>query len=424
MKVLVADDHEAIRAALKRLLVRQFDCTIIEAADGLEALDAVARYNPSFALIDVDMPYVSGLEVLQSLRASPQHAAMPVTIISGQNDEATVREMIRLGITDYLAKPLRSERVSARLTRMAEMLSATREQRAAQGQPPLSLLNETTPILIVDIDPEFRHFFKSHLGLRYPVMEAAKGTDAMKTCLSSVPTAIFIGNDTGLMGPEMLAKKLRTLRGLASVPLVAVVPASAVEQAKSSGAYDSVMTRTFVPEAFEKQFRELTNSSTPYKGLCQEYPHFPHHVSSATEQAFGMVGNCEIAPTANGWTTTGEGVQADVAITIEGRPIIIHLTIDCDMNSARTISAKMHSVHASSATRPQCESTLGELLTIISGRIQKGLLEKEMAASCGVPTTRSGVAKRTGDAPDAQLFFASSDDSVKVIATISVQNKS
>jgi len=100
MKVLVADDHEAIRAALKRLIARQFDCTIIEAADGLEALDAVARYNPTFALIDVDMPYVSGLEVLQSLRASPQYASMPVTIISGQNDEATVREMIRLGITD------------------------------------------------------------------------------------------------------------------------------------------------------------------------------------------------------------------------------------------------------------------------------------------------------------------------------------
>jgi hypothetical protein len=314
--------------------------------------------------------------------------------------------------------------VAARLTRMAEMLSATREQRAAQGQPPLSLLNETTPILIVDIDTEFRHFFKSHLGLRYPVMEAAKGTDAMKTCLSSVPTAIFIGNDTGLMGPEMLAKKLRTLRGLASVPLVAIVPTSAVEQTKASGAYDSVMTRTFVPEAFEKQFRELTNSGTPYKGLCQEYPHFPDHVSSATEQAFGMVGNCEIAPTANGWAATAEGVQADVAITIDGRPVVIHLTIDCDMNSARTISAKMHTVHASSATRPQCEATLGELLTIISGRIQKGLLEKEMAATCGVPTTRSGAAKRTGEPPDAQLFFSSSDDSVKVVATISVRNKS
>ena len=424
MKVLVADDHEAIRAALKRLLVRQFDCTIIEAADGLEALDAVARYNPTFALIDVDMPYVSGLEVLQSLRASPLYASMPVTIISGQNDEGTVREMIRLGITDYLAKPLRSERVAARLTRMAEMFAATREQRAAEGQPPLSMLNETTPILIADTDPEFRHFFKAHLGLRHPVMEATKGTDALKMCLTSMPAAVFIGNDTGLMAPEMLTKKLRTLRGLAGVPLVAIVPASAVEQARSSGNYDAVMTRTFVPETFDKQFRELTATSTPYMGLCQSYPNFPLHVASATEQAFGMVANCEIAQTPGTWTARGEGVQADLALTVEDQPLAIHLTIDCDMASARTICAKMNAVHASSAGKEECEATLGELLSIIGGRIQKGLLERDIAAMCSVPNTRTGTAQPGDMNVDVQLFFASPDESVKVAAAITVTDAS
>jgi CheY-like chemotaxis protein len=420
MNVLVADDHEAIRAALKRLIARQFDCNIIEAADGLEALDAVARYNPTFALIDVDMPYVSGLEVLQSLRASPQYASMPVTIISGQNDEATVREMIRLGITDYLAKPLRSERVSARLSRLAQMFAENREIRTVPGRPTLASLNETTPILIADADPEFRHFFKEHLGTRYPVMEAAKGTDALKTCLSSMPTAVFIGNDTGLMAPEMLTKKLRTLRGLAGVPLIAVVPASAVEQTKEVGIYDAVLTRTFVPETFEKQFKELTNSATPYKDLCNKYPSFPLHVASATEQAFGMVGNCEIAQTAATWPPAAEGVQADVTITVEGQPFVIRLMIDCDMNAARTISAKMHAVHPTAATKDKCQATLGELLTIISGRIQKGLLEKELAASCSVPKTRCGAAKPAEYPADAQIFFASADNSVKLTAAIAV----
>jgi CheY-like chemotaxis protein len=420
MKVLVADDHEAIRSALKRLLVKQFDCTIIEAADGLEALDAVARYNPTFALIDVDMPYVSGLEVLQSLRASPLHASMPITIISGQNDEATVREMIRLGITDYLAKPLRSERVAARLTRMAEMFAASREQRAAEGQPPLSALNETTPILIADSDPEFRHFFKAHLGTRYPVMEAPKGTDALKMCLTSMPAAVFIGNDTGLMAPEMLTKKLRALRGLAGVPLVAIVPGSALEQTKASGLYDAVVTRTFVPEAFDKQFRELTANATPYKALCQTYPNFPLHVASATEQAFGMLANCEIAQTTSTWTAAGDGVQADVTLAIEGQPLVVHLTIDCDMSSARTICAKMNAVHASTAGRAECEATLGELLTIISCRVQKGLLERDIAATCSVPQTRTGTPKPAEQNADVQLFFGSPDDSVKVAAAITV----
>jgi CheY-like chemotaxis protein len=419
MKVLVADDHEPIRAALKRLLTQQFDCTIIEAADGLEALDAVSRYDPTFALIDVDMPYVSGLEVLQSLRASPLYAAMPVTIISGQNDEATVREMISLGITDYLAKPLRSERVVARLSRMAEMLAATRDQRMA-GRPPLAALNETTPILIADSDSEFRHFFKSHLGTRFPVMEASKGTDALKTCLSSLPVAVFIGNDTGLMGPELLTRKLRMLRGLVGVPLVAVVPPSLVDRAKESGLYDAVLTRTFVPETFEKQFRELTESATPYKGLCQEYPHFPLHVASATEQAFGMVGNCEIAQCERSWRPSGEGVQAGVTLSVEGRPLVIHLAIDCDLPSAKAISANMLAIHPSSATRPKCESTLSQLLTIIACRVQKGLLEHELAASCSPPFSRSGMALPSDQAADAQLFFASADDAVKLTLAITV----
>src|SRR5919108_3003285 len=107
MKVLVCDDDSATRFVLKRVLLR-FECSVVEAIDGVAALDLLSRTEVAFVVLDIHMPVLSGIEVLQAIRSSPQHAELPVVVISGATDQLTVAELLRLGVSDFLTKPLKS----------------------------------------------------------------------------------------------------------------------------------------------------------------------------------------------------------------------------------------------------------------------------------------------------------------------------
>lgn len=102
-KILVADDHDEVRHVLYRFLSeRGFDVRL--ARDGVETLEAIRRDPPDLLLLDVCMPELGGHDVLRELR----HEGLDVDVItiSGYGSDDTVRESLRLGAVDHLAKPL------------------------------------------------------------------------------------------------------------------------------------------------------------------------------------------------------------------------------------------------------------------------------------------------------------------------------
>jgi CheY-like chemotaxis protein len=98
--VLVADDHRAVR----RLLVLSLDHahTVIEAADGAEALERLRRHRPDIALLDVVMPGLSGLQVCRLLREDPELRGIGVIILSANAREDEARQA---GADRFIAKP-------------------------------------------------------------------------------------------------------------------------------------------------------------------------------------------------------------------------------------------------------------------------------------------------------------------------------
>ena len=71
MHVLVCDDDNATRFAVKRMLTQHLPCTVSECGDGVQALKLIGRERFAFILLDVEMPAMSGIEVLELLRESP-----------------------------------------------------------------------------------------------------------------------------------------------------------------------------------------------------------------------------------------------------------------------------------------------------------------------------------------------------------------
>jgi diguanylate cyclase (GGDEF)-like protein len=126
--VLVIDDAEASRDALAELL--GLDYMVIQAASGAEGLEKARRYLPDLILLDVLMPVMGGYDVLRQLKADPRTVGIAVIFITGLDRPEDEAKGLRLGGSDYIAKPLNPPVVRARV---ALHLRAARDRRRLEA---------------------------------------------------------------------------------------------------------------------------------------------------------------------------------------------------------------------------------------------------------------------------------------------------
>jgi diguanylate cyclase (GGDEF)-like protein/PAS domain S-box-containing protein len=103
--LLVVDDNELNRDALSRHLRRQ-GYLVTAAADGDEALALIAAGRYDLVLLDVEMPGMSGLDVLTGLRAAHSDTELPVIMVTARSQGPDIVEAFRLGANDYVTKPV------------------------------------------------------------------------------------------------------------------------------------------------------------------------------------------------------------------------------------------------------------------------------------------------------------------------------
>src|SRR5215210_5810387 len=107
-RILVIDDEAAIRDSL-RMILEYEGYEFLGAATGQDGLAMVERENPDLVFLDIKMPGMDGLEVLQRIKAADE--TVPVVMISGHATVTTAVDATKLGALDFIEKPLASERV-------------------------------------------------------------------------------------------------------------------------------------------------------------------------------------------------------------------------------------------------------------------------------------------------------------------------
>jgi len=101
--LLYVEDDLALREQFVRVLKPKFK-TIYEANDGLEALELYTLHQPHMLIIDINLPKLNGLDVIVKIREVD--TKMPIVVLSAYSDQEKLLKAVRLGLTDYLVKPV------------------------------------------------------------------------------------------------------------------------------------------------------------------------------------------------------------------------------------------------------------------------------------------------------------------------------
>jgi DNA-binding response OmpR family regulator len=128
-KILVVDDDPVARKLLTCLL--QTTGEVLEASTGVEALRIIEAERPRLMVLDMTMPGMSGIEVLQALKAAG--VVMTIIVLTGRNDIELAKRALELGAVEYITKPFDLAYLADRVKRCMKALVA--EGKEDSGVP-------------------------------------------------------------------------------------------------------------------------------------------------------------------------------------------------------------------------------------------------------------------------------------------------
>jgi two-component system, OmpR family, KDP operon response regulator KdpE len=168
LRVLVIDDEPPIRKLLRMGLGSQ-GYEVIEAANGRAGLDLLAQ-QPGLVILDLGLPDIDGLDVLQTMRS--RNESVPIVVLSSRDDETSKVKALDLGADDYVTKPFGMDELLAR------MRAAVRHQLQTQGERPVFKVGDLSVDLVRRIvrinDRDVRLSPKEYELLRVLVQHAGK----------------------------------------------------------------------------------------------------------------------------------------------------------------------------------------------------------------------------------------------------------
>ncbi|MBF0469038.1 MAG: response regulator [Desulfamplus sp.] len=118
IKVLIVDDFATMRRILKNILKQLGFKNLLEADDGTTALDALEKNDIDLVISDWNMPKMTGLELLKSVRASKKYAKIPFLMVTAEAQKQNVIEAVQAGVSNYVVKPFTAEAISEKLKKI------------------------------------------------------------------------------------------------------------------------------------------------------------------------------------------------------------------------------------------------------------------------------------------------------------------
>ena len=230
LRVLLVDDEIMIREGFKRLFDWEaHNCEVVgEAADGMEALAKIDALDPDIAIMDINIPIMNGLKVIQLSRI--KHPDTAFVIVSGYDDFAYCREALRLQITDYMLKPVNYEEFGACLDNLKIALfrrqspkeQAPMEERTINGITRYLQEHLSEELSLSVLAEEFHlsaqyisQLFKSEIGVGFlTYLTSIRMEQAKKLLLSTSLSIAELSEQSGYADYRVFTKVFKKSEGI------------------------------------------------------------------------------------------------------------------------------------------------------------------------------------------------------------------
>ncbi len=306
---LIVDDFDSMRKVTMNQMKSLGASRFIEAANGAEALKQLGRHPVTMVLSDWNMPVMTGLELLLSLRSSPDFFALPVMMITAEAERERVMQAVQAGVSELLVKPYTAGRFAERLERAlqwkprhngpidpAKVMAAigvtvrrpgdaAKAAAAGEAVPPASTLpaeagprpasrGERPTILVVDDTPDNLTLLSGIFKDEYRVKIAHSGEKALQICQTDNPPDLIL---LDIMMPGMdgfeVAQKLREHPSSEHIPVVfvtAMTDEAARLRGMELGAVDFV-TKPIDPDSLKVRVRNFMRYVELHSQLQADY---------------------------------------------------------------------------------------------------------------------------------------------------------
>ncbi|KJR41131.1 response regulator receiver modulated CheB methylesterase, partial [Candidatus Magnetoovum chiemensis] len=193
IKVLVVDDSPIIRKILCDILKTDPEISIIgEAADGVEAVSKALSFKPDIITMDIEMPFLSGLEAISRIMAEKP---VPILVITSVSGVKTAFDAVSRGALDVMQKSDVTPKEGGRLIRKIKMLAGidVKAHHAASGRknniPNESMIKEqkSSPVSIENISMKKKAAKEMHTKRIIAIASSTGGTHALSVILSKLP---------------------------------------------------------------------------------------------------------------------------------------------------------------------------------------------------------------------------------------------
>lgn len=155
LKALVVDDASFVRDLVKRTLRQRFPVIeLAEAQNGRRAQTLLTQTRYDLVLCDWEMPEMTGLELLQWMRAQQQYQKTPFIMITSRGDKSHVVEAVQEGVSEYLGKPFSPEGLSKKVIKvMGPVLRKAMADEGKAGAPVADAFRESANLLTRKHEP-------------------------------------------------------------------------------------------------------------------------------------------------------------------------------------------------------------------------------------------------------------------------------
>lgn len=257
-KILSVDDSKTVRIIIKKAF-KNYDCEILEAANGVEGLALANKEPPDVILLDVTMPVMDGVEMLTKIKSDPALKTIPVVMLTAEGGKENVLKIAKIGVRDYIVKPFKEDVLVQKVGRIIDLKPIT--DAPAKGKsifdPAKILVVEDKPAILAQIQDGLKH-------TPWLVHGVATTGEAIDYCGANAVDLILISLSLPEDAAFTLFRVLRTTLKTKYTPvfgLVVKTDAAAQQQAQQVG-FTGVATKPLDLPELEARMARAMNLDT------------------------------------------------------------------------------------------------------------------------------------------------------------------